>query len=337
MLEKVLIKDSELDKFSDSNTLADRTRALVKHQLKNWDMARDGYSSLDNVQTRKFEFEDFIINVQFNPGRIISSSAKVDEKSINERPCFLCYKNLPDKQKGIKYFRDYLILVNPFPIFTEHLTIPKIDHIPQTIKYNFGGLLRLSEDIGKHYVVFYNGPKCGASAPDHMHFQAGSKDFMPIDSEYKSIRESKGELLFSSNDLAIYGFKNYLRYFFSIESGNASMIKKAFAKFYSLLGEFDKSEEPMMNILSYYHKNFWKILIFPRQKHRPSYYYESGEKNILLSPAAVDLGGVCITPREKDFNTITRNQLIDIMRQVTITKELFQYYSIKISGFDFED
>ena len=337
MLEKVLIKDSELVEFSKSNTLADRTRALVKHQIKYWDMARDGYSSLDNVQIRKFEFDDFSVSIQFNPGRITSSSAKVDEKSINERPCFLCYKNLPENQRGIQYFRDYLILVNPFPIFTEHLTIPKIDHIPQTIKYNFGGLLRLSEDIGKYYVVFYNGPKCGASAPDHMHFQAGLKDFMPIDSEYKSILDSKGELLYSGNGLAIYGIKDYLRYFFSIESARIDMIKKAFAKFYSLLGEFDRSEEPMMNILSYYDKKAWRILIFPRQMHRPSQFYESGEKNILLSPAAVDLGGVCITPREKDFNNITKNQIVDIMRQVSITKELFQYYSIKISGFDFEE
>ncbi len=337
MHEKVLISDSELDSFSDGKTLADKTRALVKHQLANWDMAREGYSSLDKVQIRKFEFDDFVVNVQYNPGRITSSAAKVDEESIKERPCFLCYKNLPGKQKGIKYFRDYIILVNPFPIFPEHLTIPKIDHIPQTIKYNFGGLLSLSEDIGKHYVVFYNGPKCGASAPDHMHFQAGIKNFMPIDSEYKSILNSKGELLYSGGGLSIYGVKDYLRYFFSIESGNADMIKRAFSKFYSMMGEFDKSEEPMMNILSYYDKKLWRILIFPRQKHRPSYFYESGEKNILLSPAAVDLGGVCITPREKDFNTIARDQLVDIMRQVTITKELFQYYKIKISAFDFEE
>ena len=337
MFEKVLIKDSELAEFSEGNTLADRTRALVKHQLNYWDLAREGYSSLDNVQIRKFEFEDFVINIQFNPGRIISSSAKVDENSIKARQCFLCYKNLPEQQKGIQYFRDYLILVNPFPIFTEHLTIPKIDHIPQTIKSNFGGHLRLSEDIGKHYVVFYNGPKCGASAPDHMHFQAGIKGFMPIESEYKTILDSKGELLYSNDELAIYGIKDYLRYFISIESGKADIIKKAFAKIYSLMGEFDKSDEPMMNILSYYDKKFWRVIIFPRQVHRPSQYFASGENNILLSPAAGDLGGVRITPQEKDFNKITTDQLIDIMRQVTITKELFQYYKIKISGFDFDD
>jgi len=337
MLEKVLINDSELEKYSAGKTLADRARALVNHQREHWSLAGQGYSSLADVQVREFEFENFLVKIQYNPQRIISSSADVDEKSISERPCFLCYKDLPEEQRGLQYFRDYLILVNPFPIFTEHLTIPKIDHIPQSIEKNLGGLLRLSEDIGKHYVVFYNGPRCGASAPDHMHFQAGLKGFMPVYSEYTSIKKTKGELLYSKNELEIYGVKDYLRYFFTIESKKIDRIKKAFAKIYSMMGVIDKTEEPMMNILCYYDKKLWRVVIFPRQKHRPDYYYESGENNILLSPAAVDLGGVCITPQEKDFNKITKDLLIDIMRQVSISKELFQYYSIKISEFYIED
>jgi len=332
MLEKVFISDSALGKYSESSTLADRTRALIKHQREHWALASKGYSSLDDVQIREFEFDEFLLKIQYNPGRITSSSAKVDKKSISERPCFLCYKNLPEQQKGIPYFRDYLILVNPFPIFTEHLTIPKIDHIPQFIENNFRGMLRLSEDIGKHFVVFYNGPNCGASAPDHMHFQAGIKGFMPIDSEYDNIIKSKGELLYINNEIAIHGVENYQRYFFSIESMNVGKITEAFSKIYSMMKIIDKNEEPMMNVLSYYEKKHWKIIIFPRQRHRPTYYYESGEKNLLLSPASVDLGGVCITPQEKDFNKMTKDLLIDILRQVTVSKELYEYYKTSIPG-----
>jgi len=337
MHEKVFISDAELKKYSESSTLADGTRALVKHQREHWDLAGEGYSSLDDVQIREFEFDEFHVKIQFNPQRIISSSAKVDKKSISERACFLCYKNLPEQQRGIPYFRDYLILVNPFPIFTEHLTIPKIDHIPQIIESNFGGMLRLSEDIGKHLVVFYNGPNCGASAPDHMHFQAGTKGFMPIDSEYDNIKISKGEILFSDNEVIIRGVQDYLRYFFSIESNDADKIKEAFSKLYSMLKIIDKNEEPMMNILSYYENKNWKILIFPRQKHRPTHYFMSDENNILISPASVDLGGVCITPQEKDFNKITKDQLVDILRQVSISKELYEYYKRKISEFYIEE
>ena len=121
------------------------------------------------------------MKVQFNPGRYISTSAKVDEKSINDRKCFLCPANLPEEQKGILYEEEYLILGNPFPIFPEHFTIPNINHVPQQIKNNFPLMLKLTKDLSKHYVVLYNGPKCGASAPDHFHFQAGTKNFMPIE------------------------------------------------------------------------------------------------------------------------------------------------------------
>lgn len=331
MLEKVFISDAELAKYSESSTLADRARALVKHQREHWDLAGEGYSTLDKVQIREFEFDGFLVKIQFNPGRIKSSSAKVDKKSISKRPCFLCYKNLPEQQKGIPYFRDYLILVNPFPIFSEHLTIPKIDHIPQLIESNFRGMLRLSEDIGKHFVVFYNGPNCGASAPDHMHFQAGIKGFMPIDSEYDNIIKSKGELLYVGNEVAIHGVENYLRYFFSIESKNVGKITEAFSKLYSMMQIFSKNEEPMMNVLSYYEHKHWKIIIFPRQRHRPKNFYESEENRIMLSPASVDLGGMCITPLEKDFNKMSKDLLVDILRQVTISKELYEYYKINVS------
>lgn len=328
MLNDVLISDTELLDYSKDQSLAERTRGLVLHQKQNWDIASAGYKSLDTIEFRAFEFDGFIIKIQFNPGRIISSSAKVDDQSIRERKCFLCYNNLPESQKGIKYYRDYLILVNPFPIFPEHLTMPKIDHVPQQILNNFEGLLNLSKDIGKYYTVFYNGPKCGASAPDHMHFQAGLRDYMPVDYEYNDLIKYKSELLFEKDHTVVYGVSNYLRRFFSIEGKDKKGILKTFGKIYNVLELIKKEdhEEPMLNIISYYADTGWKVLIFPRSKHRPSYYFNAGDRNILLSPAAVDLGGICITPQEKDFNKITKDQVVDVFRQVSISTEIYEYF-----------
>jgi ATP adenylyltransferase/5',5'''-P-1,P-4-tetraphosphate phosphorylase II len=294
-------------------------------------LAETGYNHLESVQTREFEFDDFVIKVQFNSARITSSSAKVDKKSIESRKCFLCYKSLPEYQKGIPYFRDYLILVNPFPIFPEHFTIPKIDHVPQLIDGNLQGMLKLTKDIGKYYTVFYNGPKCGASAPDHMHFQAGNKDFMPIDSEIKNLLLTKGETIYDSNGSRIVGLSDYLRKLFYIESEKLAGICELFKGLYSVLRLAPKyEEEPMMNIISFYDQKKWKVIVFPRIKHRPDYYFKDGNDKILLSPASVDFGGVCITPREEDFNKISKKNIIDIFRQVSISNEYYEFYKTKI-------
>ncbi|PKL88869.1 MAG: DUF4922 domain-containing protein [Ignavibacteriae bacterium HGW-Ignavibacteriae-2] len=329
MLNKVFVDEKSIDKYSDSKTLADRTRALLKYQIETWELARQGYNLLDSVEVKIFEFDDFEIKVQFNPGRIVSSSAKVDKDSISARPCFLCYKNLPEEQKAIPYFRDYLILANPYPIFPEHFTIPKIDHVKQQIEGNIEGMLNLSYDIGKYYTVFYNGPQCGASAPDHMHFQAGLKNFMPIDTEYKKLISDNSDILQETDEVRIWGVKNNLRRFFIIESSNKKKLIKGFRKIYDVLHSLNahSETEPMMNILSYYDDKKWKLIIFPRTKHRPDHFFREGDKNILLSPAAVDFGGVCITPREQDFNKLTKDILIEIFRQVSIPEEIYEYYN----------
>ncbi|HNZ62580.1 MAG TPA: DUF4922 domain-containing protein, partial [Paludibacteraceae bacterium] len=152
-----------------------KVKNLFKEQVSEWDLAKKNYEDLKNVQIKSFSFGDFEIVVQFNPARIVSSGAKVDEKTIKERKCFLCKENLPPQQKGVDA-GEYSILVNPYPIFPEHFTIPRKEHIPQQIKPFFSDMLELAKSMDE-FVVFYNGPKCGASAPDHLHFQAGTKNF----------------------------------------------------------------------------------------------------------------------------------------------------------------
>jgi len=328
MIEKILLSEEEFNN-SSSDSYLNRTQILFKHQIKNWELAKSGYESLSSVQVREFHFDGFVIKVQFNPGRIISSAAKVDEKSIRERKCFLCYNNLPEQQKAITFENNFLILVNPYPIFPEHFTIPMIDHLPQFIADNFSSMLNLSKALGERYTVFYNGPKCGASAPDHMHFQAGLKNFMPVDWEYEIIKNKKCKTLVENSELKIFAGSNYLRRFFVFQSESKSKLINAFNILLDSMNKTNRFEEtePMMNIISRYEKGEYSVFVFPRSKHRPNYYFAEGDKKIILSPASVDLGGVCITPRQEDFEKITKEIIEDIFRQVSVGEEEFEFFS----------
>lgn len=157
---------------------------LLTGQLASWETARNNYAALSGVRVKELNVNGIPYKVQFNPARIVSSGAKVDAKSIQERKCFLCPANLPPVQKGIPFGGHYHILVNPFPIFPRHLTIPELAHTPQRIASRFTDMLELAEALTE-YTIFYNGPRCGASAPDHAHFQAGNKGFMPIEKDWR--------------------------------------------------------------------------------------------------------------------------------------------------------
>ncbi|MDQ7817271.1 MAG: DUF4922 domain-containing protein [Melioribacteraceae bacterium] len=313
----------------ESVSLPIKVERLFEDQLQNWKLAFDGYQSLTKVQKKLFEFNGFSIEAHYNPGRIISSSAKVDSKSINERPCFLCIKNLPADQRAIKVIGNYILLVNPFPIFHKHFTIPTINHVPQSIRHEFENLLLISSMIGSGFSVFYNGPKCGASAPDHLHFQAGNSGFMNIDNEFENILNKYGEIVYSDGELITSVVTGCLRNFIALESNDILKLKSEFEKIYEILGGDNNGEEPMMNIICTY-KNSWRVMIFPRIKHRPSYFFEEGKNKILISPAAVDLGGVLIFPRAEDFDKIRVELIVDIFKQVTFTNEEFRNISDKL-------
>lgn len=325
--------------YINENDFAEAARALLKNQKKNWKQLFEGYESLKKVKTKSFPFDGFEIKVQYNPKRIVSSSAKVDNESVEERECFLCQENLPEAQKGILYDNKYIILGNPFPIFPEHFTISYIKHIPQKIENSFYQLLLLAKDLSKYYTVFYNGPECGASAPDHLHFQAGSKNFMPVEKGFDQLKKKYGIVLYEKDSLIITIIDDGLRRFLSFESREIEILKNSFDIFYKTYSEFSESEiEPMMNILAVYEdESIWRILIFLRERHRPSFYYDKGGKNFLWSPAAVDLGGVCIIPKEGNFNDISRNIIISGFNQITLSADklslikenLKQSYSVK--------
>jgi hypothetical protein len=293
---------------------SEKIDSLFTRQLREWELARLNYSQLEKVRIRKLDFGSFEVFVQFNPERIRSSAAKVDIKSIEERPCFLCAKNRPPEQRGINFENRLIILINPFPIFSRHLTIPSVSHTDQRIEGNFDIMLSLSEAMSS-YTIFYNGPQCGASAPDHFHFQAGNTGFMPVESDF--LKGKHTILLFSEPGMEIWKWSDYMRGIITLRGDDRKKLGGIFDRFLARLsGTQPDMPEPMLNILTEHTSDGWIIHIIPRKRHRPSQFFASGRDQILISPAAVDLGGVIITPREEDFNRINKVDIEDMLQQV---------------------
>ncbi len=296
---------------------ADKVDSVFSSQLLNWELAKNNYDLLGSVRVRIVDFGTYHVKVQFNPSRMRSSAARTDAKSIGERPCFLCSLNRPAEQEGVDFEEDMVILVNPYPIFPRHLTIPSYSHTPQRIANNLGRMLRLAEAL-PDYAIFYNGPGCGASAPDHFHFQAGNRGFMPVEKDFLS----NAILLSSKNGMKIWEWPDYKRTMLTITCNDKSLLSEAFNGFYrAFSGRQSDLEEPMLNIIAYYNPEEWVIHLMPRRLHRPWQFFEEGDRQILLSPASVDLGGVIITPLEEDFMKISKEDITDIFLQVCLEKK----------------
>jgi ATP adenylyltransferase/5',5'''-P-1,P-4-tetraphosphate phosphorylase II len=287
--------------------LSDNIDKFLNTQLAEWQTAADNYAALKNVKVKSFDVDGMPIKVQFNPARIVSSAAKVDAKSLSERKCFLCAENRPTQQQGISWGR-YTVLVNPFPIFPRHFTIPDNSHVDQLILGRIADMYNLSNEL-QGYAVFYNGPKCGASAPDHMHFQAGNIDFLTLpDMIFQA--EMRTVTTVGSDNLSV--IDTLPLKMFVIDTVSEDSATQLFAKLYDALPVNEGETEPMMNVLSFTLPFSTYIIVIPRKRHRPSFYGTEGEDTMLLSPASVDMGGVFITPLEKDFNSIDA----DVVRRV---------------------
>lgn len=284
-------------------------------QLSTWPLAHTNFAGLQTVQTKSFSFGDFEVRVQFNPARIVSSGAKVDAKTIAERKCFLCAANRPEAQTGID-FGDYEILVNPFPIFPEHFTIPRKEHVDQQIRPYFADMIALAKAMDD-YLLFYNGPRCGASAPDHMHFQAGTKDFLPLVTDYKKLKSTHTELLVSTETMQLFQMKNYLRTVYCIETNHEQSAIDAFEKLYNHL-ETDPDREPLMNVVCLYEDQKWYIWVLPRKAFRPWQYTAEADKQLLVSPATVEMCGIFITPIAEHFERTTKEDIESILQQCSL-------------------
>lgn len=289
---------------------------LFHEQVSNWELARVNYKGLKTIRTKSFSFGDFEVKVQFNPARILSSGANMDAKTIAARKCFLCEENRPIEQRSIEA-GDYSVLVNPYPIFPQHFTIPRKGHAIQEIKPYFADMLLMAQALDE-FIVFYNGPTCGASAPDHMHFQAGTKDFLPVISDYKRMKPTEGEILDEGENYKLYTLKNYLRKVYCIESETILSAQKIFENLYTKW-QGVLTEEPMMNIVCSYEEKIWYTFIFPRAAFRPWQYSAKGDDQLMVSPATVEMSGIFITPIETHFEKITGDDVISIFEQCSLS------------------
>jgi len=320
-IEDLLKEKSSVEILSD----------FLNQQVRDWPLANGNFNGLEKVEEKEFAFDGFKMKVQFNPERIRSSAAKVDKKSIENRVRFLCLDKLPAEQGGIAQGIEYVIFVNPFPIIPQHFTIPKVDHVDQSFMDNLEGMLALVKDM-QGYTLFYNGPKCGASAPDHMHFQGGNKGFMPVEEEYFALKD-KADLLVKSEEIEVRAFNHYLRKMISVETTNTEELIAVVSKFYNAFAAMQAEEkEPMLNVICSYVDGKYMMHLFPRKLHRPTQYFAEGDDQILISPASVDFGGVFITPRREDFEKITAEDIEDIFKQVCVDEDVFSLLCEKIKA-----
>lgn len=281
-------------------------------QLSIWDNAKNNYKDLDNVETK--DIGD--LKVQFNPARIISSTAKIDKTSIEKRPCFLCKKNRPKEQISKPFTTDYEILVNPLPILPIHFTIPNFQHKAQSILESYPTIHKLLVQYN-NIVVFYNGGLCGASAPDHLHFQAGLTGLLPIQINWNRLYENSKIIKdFHNNEkiltLSKYPFPNIV-----IQSSNNEYDYKLFKIVYNALPLLENNLEPMLNIVAWKEEEKFITIIFPRIKHRPKCYFANGKDAIMISPGALDMAGLIILPRKEDYDNINKEKLLTNVLEVT--------------------
>jgi ribosomal protein S18 acetylase RimI-like enzyme len=300
--------------------LSELCLALLSKQKKTWEDLREGYESLRNIRERDVPCKGFSIRLQQNPGRIRSSLADVGEKNTNERRCFLCLDRLPESQRGILYRNDYLILCNPMPVFSSHFTISHLDHRRQAVAEHIHTLFQLMSDFGPRWTILYNGPQCGASAPDHLHFQAVPSGQMPIE---KEIRGKERFILMKQIDGAsLYRGRDVGREVIILEGNNPMAVGEVFKDFLNSLKKvLLVNEEPMVNIAGFHKKRKYSLVIFPRRKHRPGAFFKEGDARIVVSPGVIDMGGLLITPVEKDFYRLDAVSVEAIYGEVSLEGE----------------
>jgi hypothetical protein len=301
------------------NPLSTQIKQLFEEQLPIWEQCRLAYQSLSQNRIKKIIINGIEFTVQWNPGRITSTTAKVDAQSIQNRACFLCDANRPQEQNCIP-IRGYKILVNPFPIFPVHFTIMNQNHVPQRIIGDFEHFLFFTREFGENFVVLYNGPKCGASAPDHAHFQAGTKNHLPIVKQLPSLKAASPAHKVASAEVRFVD--DSLRKFILIEGQNEHDVHTAFNKVYAaLIKDNSGQDEPLMNILSFRENNAYHVILYVREKHRPSCYFAADDAMFIFSPATIDISGAAVLPREEDFNGATPALIGMALKEVFVSAE----------------
>ena len=307
---QLIVHSSQLDRFFD-------------RQLTQWNETRERYRELSHVETRELNVGTSTFEVQFNPARIRSTGATITKEAVAARPCFLCRKNRPEEQLTKIQDVDYELLVNPYPILPMHFTIPTRRHQPQQIRGMYGEMIQLLV----HYpelMVFYNGPLCGASAPDHAHLQAGTSGILPLQKEWQRLSRNLTEVARRGDDATLCVVEDYPCPALVIRARNRRSSERMFAALYHALPTMANQTEPMMNIVAWHMDDEFISVVFPRKKHRPDCYFKTGDNQLLVSPGALDMSGYLITPRREDFERITPEAAEEILKECALSEDEFE-------------
>ena len=309
--------------------LRENTRSFIDNETKTWKLAYENHQALNEVQTKTIDIDGFPFIVQFNPKRMVSTAAKVDAESIRKRPCFLCNQNRPQEQGHMNVADCYDLCVNPYPILPKHITVPHVDHIPQQIGVGFvEDIHELLSTLPDTYTLFYNGPYCGASAPDHLHYQGVLKKDVPLIARYHSLKsgcrplrhehhleETGPDGTFIYYEQNFYYINNYICPLFAYETDYPiPMLDLRW-----LIKHFPMAEgeqESKMNIFVWQEGSRTIILLIPRSKHRPDCYSAEGDDQRLVSPGALDMAGVWVTTRPEDFERMDAEEIRKIIQEV---------------------
>lgn len=329
--DKRLLTLTEMEPLSASGWPA-LLDVFMAHQQQSWPLLKEGLDGLSHVQVKELVLDRTRIVAQHNPRRLTSTTAAVDDKARKQRRCFLCPDGLPPEEKGLPYGGEFVILCNPFPILPGHLTIVHRDHRPQALAGVFDVLLDLAHDLAPDYFVLYNGAKCGASAPDHLHFQAARRGKLPIE-EYLG---GPYDTTIAGDVTVVSRLVHYPALVLLLRSSDRGEMHRWFDRLLDCLrGSTETEGEPLVNlIVTDDHRPIgettscqWTVILFPRSRHRPACFYAQGEAQLLISPAAIDLAGLVVIPRREDFEKITPDIIKEIFAEVTLPTEHFHAVS----------
>ncbi|MCI1779462.1 MAG: DUF4922 domain-containing protein [Bacteroidales bacterium] len=317
--------EEKSEKYTWRQLTSDIADALLKKDLETWSVASERFGALAGVSIKRLRVGCFDFKVQYNPARVVSTTAKIDAETLRNRKCFLCREYRQVGQDAVRVICDggeYDLIVNPFPIFNRHFTIVDDVHVRQHIEGRFIDMVSLAKSLCNH-IVFYNGPKCGASAPDHLHFQAGNKGELPLQTDFDKLDR---KVFYKTARTRLSYVVNFANGCFILESHCRRDITRVFNLFMSVLPVKKGDWEPMMDILVWFERtdnkrdpNLWRAAVFVRRQLRPSCYTAKGEKHLLVSPASVDFGGIFVTPRKEDFDKITSGDIEKIFSEICIT------------------
>ena len=296
---------------------------FVGDQLSRWPLACDNFRALKNVQTREVTVNGLTVQLQFNPARMISSAAKLTKEDIAKRKCFLCQENRSSEQIMMKFDgrkgKKYHILINPYPIFPEHLVIAMAKHTDQSIWHRYIDMLDLARKYSD-FSFFYNGPYCGASAPDHHHFQGVPKELMPLENDVNAKLDSLQHIA-SVQDASLYHYDNFTTGIFVIRAETAKSAAKMFYRVLDCAQMPEGDNEPRINLFTYYRDGEFRSIIVFRRCHRSHHYFSDGPDHLTMSPGCADMAGVFIVPVEEEFHKIDPHILSEMLSEITISKE----------------